>query len=431
MSSTRNASRWDFSPPPPSSLGDHDVRPEGRHLAGKRIALMVCGGIAAIRMPTLARTLRKHGADVTAFVSREALRYVTEDALEWSTTHPVIQRLSADAEHLSDGAPFDAYLLPQATYNTINKMAAGIADGVLTSTLASALGRMERGECSVLLCPTMHGTMHTSILTDSLRRLDAMGVHIVPPREDYGKHNIPDDDVLVVEVCRATSTSSLAGHRFLITGGPTPVPIDNVRRIVNRFRGKLGIRMAEELDRRGAEVMLVHGDGALLPPHYLPHTIARTYDEYRQAVHDHLGDGGAWQAAIFSAAVADYRPREALSGKIPSGQRLTLELEPTEKVIAEVREAHPDLHMVTFKYQEQVSHEELMAIARQRLETYDTVIANRGEETEQGGPQVAWLMNRGAEPQRMRGKRNIARVLADFLENRLAAARQGDDSTGR
>jgi phosphopantothenoylcysteine decarboxylase/phosphopantothenate--cysteine ligase len=411
-----HAADWDFSPPPHSSLGDHDVRPKAGYLAGKRIALMVCGGIAAFRIPTLARSLRKHGADVTAFVTEEALRYVTVDALEWSTTNPVIRHLSPAAEHLSDATPFDAYLLPQATYNTINKVAQGIADSTVTSTLASALGRMERGECAVLVVPTMHGTMHTSILTESLRRLHGMGVRIVPPREDYGKHNIPADDILVVEVCRAISRSPLQGRRFLVTGGPTPVAIDNVRRIVARFSGELGIRIAEELQRRGADVMLVHGEGTLRPPAYLPHVVARTYDEYRSSVHHHLAEG-TWDAAIFSAAVADYRPKVNLTGKTPSGQALTLELVPTQKVIAEVRAAHPDLHMVTFKYEENISHEDLMAIASERLETYQTIIANRGEETEPGGPQVAWLVTPDHPPQCMRGKPNIASILADHLES--------------
>ena len=118
--------------------------------------------------------------------------------------------------------------------------------------------------------------------------------------------------------------------------------------------------------------------------------------------------------------MADYQPKDVAEGKIPSGRELTLELVPTAKVIQEVRDNHPDLHMVTFKYQENVSHEELMEIARRRLETYETVIANRGEETEQGGPQVAWLLSRDASPQRMRGKRNIARVLAEYLEHHVA-----------
>ncbi|MCG8456805.1 MAG: hypothetical protein MI919_11040 [Holophagales bacterium] len=418
-------STWDPSPPPESGLGDHDVRPEGQHLEGKRIALMICGGIAAMKTPLLARALRKEGAEVTAFVSKEALRYVTEDALEWSTTRKVVARLSADAEHLSDSAPFDAYLLPQATYNTINKLAHGIADGVITSTLASAFGRLEAGTAAVLVCPTMHGSMHTSILTESLRKLETMGVRVVPPREDYGKHNIPADEVLVVEVCRAVSRSRLRGQRYLVTGGPTPVPIDNVRRIVNRFSGRLGITIADELFRRGASVWLVHGAGVMQPPAYIPHTVTRTYDEYRSEVLGALADGGGWRAGIFSAAVADYRPEQVLAGKIPSGGQLTLELVPTPKVVREVRAAHPGLHMVTFKYQEDMEHEALMSIARDRLRIFDTVIANRGEETEPGGPQVAWLVTREGEPRRLEGKRNIARALADHLEGseQSAAAR--------
>ena len=133
---------WDFSPPPASEMGDHDVRHQGRHLEGKRVALMVTGGIAAIKAPFIARALRKQGADVVAFCSKEALRYTTEDSLEWSTTNPVVTRLTPAAEHLSGVRPFDGYLVAPATYNTINKVALGIADGVLTSTLSTSSGRI-------------------------------------------------------------------------------------------------------------------------------------------------------------------------------------------------------------------------------------------------------------------------------------------------
>lgn len=410
---------WDFSPPPPSELGDHDVPQLGAQLAGRRIALMICGGIAAMKTPLLARGLRKRGAEVTAFVSREALRYVTADALEWSTHRPVVERLSPAAEHLSDASPFDAYLLPQATYNTINKLANGIADGVLTSTLASALGRMTSGRAAVLVVPTMHGSMHNPILTESLRKLDSLGVRIVPPRPGYGKHNIPDDAVLVAEVCRAVSRSPLRGRQVLVTGGPTPVEVDGVRRLTNRFRGRLGIAVAEELFLRGAEPFLVHGDGAHPAPEHLPHQVVRTFDEYRETVHRRLAEGD-YLSGIFTAAVADYRPKEVLPGKTPSGGHLTLELVPTQKVVEEVRQRCPDLHMVTFKYQEGISHDELMAIGRQRLERYEAVVANRGEETVLEGPQVAWLLRRDAEPQRLEGKPEIATALADYLESVVA-----------
>lgn len=407
---------WDFSPPPPADLGDHDVRAAGRHLEGKRVAMLVSGGIAAMKTPLLARALRRQGAEVQAFVSREALRYVTADALEWSTRRKVVIELSPDAEHLSDGARFDAYLLPQATYNTINKMAHGIADGTLTATLASALGRMERGDCAVLVAPTMHGSMHTSILTESLRRLHAMGVRVIPPREDYGKHNMPDDPVLVAEVCRAVSRSPLRGRKILVTGGPTPVPIDGVRRIVTRFTGGMGVAIAAELYHRGAEALLVLGGGALEPPAHLPHLIAPTYADYRRMVHQKLEEGG-WSAGVFAAAVADYQPKLPQDGKIPSGREdLKIELEPTAKVIAEVRERHRELPMVTFKYEEGLGHDQLMAIAAKRLEKYQAVVANRGEEIVPGQPHVAWFCERGAAPRRLAGKDEVGRAIADFLE---------------
>ena len=97
-----------FPPPTPSDLGDREVPRDGSRLQGVRVALLVTGGIAAFKAPMIARALRRQGAQVTAFCSEEALRYVTQDAMEWSTTNPVVVRLSAHAEHLSDGAPFDA-----------------------------------------------------------------------------------------------------------------------------------------------------------------------------------------------------------------------------------------------------------------------------------------------------------------------------------
>lgn len=104
---------WDFSPPPESELGDREVRLDGDRLQDKRIALLITGSIAAMKAPLIARALRKEGANVVAFTSTEALRYTTIDALEWSTINPVVTKLTAAAEHLSDRAPFDLYLVAQ------------------------------------------------------------------------------------------------------------------------------------------------------------------------------------------------------------------------------------------------------------------------------------------------------------------------------
>lgn len=417
-------SDWDFQPPPASDLGDREVPRDGDHLAGRRIALMVTGGIAAYRAPDLARALRREGAEVVAFTSDEGTRYVARDTLEWATRNPVVDHLSPRAEHLSDEERFDAFLVAPATYNTINKMAAGIADGPVTATLASGLGRMERGETQVLVAPTMHGSMHTSILTASLERLAGFGVRVVPPREDYGKHNIPSAHVLVAEVCRAVSRSPLRGVPGLVTGGPTPVWLDDVRKITNRFSGRLGVRVAEELYLRGADVRLIHGQGAFDPPDHLPVIVSKSFDDYRRLVAEEIEAHGD-RFGVFTAAVADYRPTETLPGKTPSGRDWTIELEPTVKVIREVRQRFPDLHMVVFKLEAGVEHETLLEIARARLDQgYQAVVANRGEEMGAGDEHVAYLLtSETGEPERLEGKQGIARGIARHLETTFTEGR--------
>ena len=408
---------WDWQPPPESALEDRQVELLSTHLHHKRIALLITGSIAAMKAPLIARTLRRRGADVVAFASAEALRYTTIEALEWSTTNPVITKLTAAAEHLSDRHPFAAYVVAPATYNTINKMRLGIADGVITSALGSAIGRMERGKTQILIAPTMHGSLHNSLLTASLRQLQDLGVKIIPPLVAYGKNNLPSEQAIAVAVCRAVSSSPLKELPILVTGGPTPVPIDNVRRLTNRFTGRLGTAIAEELYLRGAKVKLIHGTGSYSPPDHLPQQIISTYAEYRTAVIDELQQQ-SYGAAIFSAAVADYQPEQIFPGKIPSGGELkTINLIPTAKVIAEVRAKFPDLTMVTFKYQENIDHEQLMAIANTRLDRgYQMVVANRGEETGSQGEQIAYLVTKEREPQKAVGKVQIAIAIADWLE---------------
>ena len=407
-----------FSSPPESTLGDREVLLEGTHLQGKRIALLITGSIAALKAPLIARSLRRQGADVVAFASSEALRYTTIDALEWSTTNPVITKLTAEAEHLSDDNPFAAYVVAPATYNSINKIACGIADGVVTSSIGSAIGRMERGKTAVMITPTMHGSLHNSILTASLQKLQAMGVRIIPPLVAYGKNNLPSEAAIVTAVCRGISKSSLKDLPILVTAGATPVPIDNVRRLTNRFTGTLGGKIAEELYYRGAKVKLIRGQGSYTPPDYLPQQTIHSYEEYRTTVIQELTQNN-YCCAIFSAAVADYQLAQVFPGKIPSGGALqSIDLIPTAKVIAEVRAKFPKLYMVTFKYQEDIDHEQLMAIANQRLQQgYQMVVANRGEEKGEHGEQVAYLVTQEKSPIKVIGKGQIANAIADFLEH--------------
>ena len=410
---------WNFEPPQASSLQDREILKLGNHLEGKRIGLMITGSIAAYRCPDLVRDLRREGAEVQVYATREGLRYVSKDALEWCSLNPVIDHFSPEAEHLFDQNPLDAFLVAPSSYSVINKTAMGMADSVVTSTLASALGRCEREGTPVLIAPAMHGSMHNSLLKENLKRLHDMGVFIIPPRQSHGKNNLASAEIMVAEVIRSLTQSPLKGCRMLITGGPTPVPLDRVRRITTKFSGGLSIEISREAWFRGAEVKLILGRGSLQPPSYLDTLEIADFHQYRKSLLDTIEEHQA-EWGIFTAAVADYEPEEVYDGKWQSlDQEKLLKLVPTSKVIQEVKERFPLLTQVPFKYEEGVDHEELMDIARERMESgsHRLLVANRGNEFLDSGKQVAWILTSGSNPEKITGKKQIASALLDRIES--------------
>ncbi len=418
---------WDLNPPPLSEMKDRDVRERGNHLKGKRIALLLTGSIATYRAPDLVRELRREGGEVVVFITKEGLRYVSKEALEWTSLNRVIDEFTADAEHLSDSAPFDAYLVAPATYNVINKVARGIADCVVSSTLASALGKLEQKQTTVLIAPAMHGNLHNSILSDSLKKLRSMAVSLIPPRQENGKNNLPSKEILVAETIRGIKPSPLKGLDILVTGGSTPVYLDSIRRIVTRFTGALSIEIAKEAYFQGATVHLVIDAHSHSPPDYLKSHLVENYDDYGETVKQLLQTKPI-SAGIFSAAVADFRPETVFPGKMPSGQPQMLKLVTTEKITQQVSEQFPTLLMVTFKYEEKLSHEKLMTIAEFYLKKGSSiVVANRGEEKGAAGEQVAWLVEQDLPAQKMEGKPQIAHILLKRLAEKLSGSPIADD----
>ncbi len=411
---------WQVGAPHSEPLGDHDVELTNSTLSGKKVALLVTGGIAAYRAPDVARALRKLGADVTAFVSQDGARYVAVEALEWACNKPVVTQLSFRAEHLSDASPFDAYLVAPATYNLINSLRHGVASSPILSILAAALGRMERGECQILIAPTLHGKMHNSILQESLLHLRSVGVKLIAPRDAYGKHNLPTPETLAAEVSAACSRSPLRNKRFLITAGSIPTWIDEVRVMSNLFRGTLGIRIADELFLRGSDVSLVLGPASDQVPPYLRTSIVNSFEEYRslclQQAQDFKPD-----FQILSAAVADYEVTEKRVGKIPSTGLARLDLQPTEKVVDLLLQQNPKSKIVSFKFQLQMNLQDLFQIAEDRLKKgHFAVVANLGDEKGPRGEQVAHLVTGKKDPVRMISKNQIAKGLVDFLETECA-----------
>lgn len=412
---------WTPIPPSSSSLLDHDVEVHGSYLKGKRIALMVCGGIAAMKAPLIARALRRYEAEVVAYVTEEALKYTTVDALEWSTYNKVVTNLSPLSEHLSKEKPFNAFLLAPATYNSINKLRHGIADTPVTTTLAAALSSAVNGKTQMFIAPTMHGDFHNPILEESLCFLSSNGVKLIPPRDAYGKHNLPEPKMIAAFLCHHMSNSPLQGKDILVTSGSTPVFIDSVRCISNRFRGRLGLEISKHLFLCGANVVHLYGAGSVEPEDYLDAIKVQDFEEYRDTVLKILKEK-KFDAGIFSAAVADYKPEKTFIGKIKSNGALkSLDFLQTEKVIDLVQEQNPSLPMISFKFESHISKEDLFEIGRGRIRKgHRAVIANRDEDTTKEGAQRAYLLTGQHEPLELNGKPEIANAVATYLEQMLS-----------
>ena len=410
---------WEIEPPAPSELSDRDVLQTGSHLSGKRVALLITGSIAAYRMPDLVRDFRREGADVVVYATSEGLRYVSKLALEWCSQHPVIDQFTSEAEHLSDVTPFDVFVVAPASYNTLNKAALGIADDVVSSAIAAALGRMERMGKPLLFAPAMHGSMHNKILTRSMHKLQEMGVSMIPPSQVHGKNNLASLDLIVAATIRSLSKSSLRGKSVFITGGPTPVPLDNIRSITTYFTGTLSINIAREAWLRGASVELILGKGSRSAPDYINTKIAATFEDYASILKKSLNEK-TFDWGIFTAAVADFQPLKVYKGKLSSKiKQLDLKLMPTPKMVEEVRKKYPDLKTVTFKYEENVSHKELIKIAKKPFSKKggpEMVVANRAEEFKPDGTQVAWLIQPENEPVKHVGKENISNAILQCIE---------------
>lgn len=426
-----------WTAPEPSELGDHDVIQLGDYLQGKSIALCITGSVAAMKTPLLARALRRYGAEVTVFIDKSGLRFVAADALRWATNHEIVTELTYRSEHLNGGHPFDAYLVAPASYNTVNKMANGSADSLITTVMSSAIGNMQRGDTRILVAPAMHGSMHNSIFRESLRKLQSLGVRLIKPRQEFGKNNLPSQERLVMEVCRVVNKKDYP-KSVLVTAGAVGVKVDSIRRLTNKFSGKLGILIAKELHLRGHDVLLLQSNSGIRPPKWLPHKLYDDFDEYLKLCIEYSGIVGPTQHqyGIYSAAVADYQPAKVAEGKISSGETsLTLDLVPTAKVIEEIHKAHPRHKIISFKYEHAATLARLVDIAKERLKTHKGIVVNSGETRGPNGEQLAYLFSNGCdsrfwpknpslapnESPALIGKKKIAKILVDELEKHRGA----------
>lgn len=397
-----------------------------------RIVLGVSGGIAAYKAAELARALIQNGHEVQAVLTRAAEEFIRPLTFASLTNRKVITDLfgSANAEathasaieHIGVAQENDLLLVAPATADVVGKFAHGLANDFL-STLYLAF----RGP--VVLAPAMNNNMweHEAVQAN-IAALRRRGHAIVDPDDGFlacgawGPGRLADLDRIVetVERALAPAVSDLDGETILITAGPTQEPLDPVRYLSNRSSGKMGYALAQAAMDRGAQVILVTGPVALNPPKGAEVIHVRTAAEMRDAVFANLDPA---TVVIKSAAVADFRPMTESKQKIKkTSARISLELEPTPDILAELGRKRGDRLLIGFA----AETENLEAEARRKLETKDCdmVVANLVGKSETGfesdANEVVLAMRTGETiPLPRASKREIAdQILGQILKLR-------------
>ena len=348
-------------------------------LEGKKITLCVTGSVAAVECVALSRKLMRHGAEVYTVMSNMGTKIIHPYLLEWATGNPVITELTGQIEHITLAGKHEGHvdlvLVAPATANTIGKVANGIDDTPVTTTVSSAVG----AKIPVVIVPAMHESMydHPAVI-ENIERLKSMGIGVVPPRMEEAKAKIPDVDTIVDFVLKTLGPKDLTDKHFLVSAGPTRGWIDRVRFITNPSTGKMGIALVHELISRGATVTLVLGPSAQVPPAQANVIKVTTSEEMMEAVMKALEDQKT-DCFISSAAVLDYVPSKKEDSKMASGKSsLTVELIPTKKVIEEARKKFKNLFIVGFKVESGITNKELENRARAKIDAgiCNLVVAN-------------------------------------------------------
>nr|WP_326167770.1 bifunctional phosphopantothenoylcysteine decarboxylase/phosphopantothenate--cysteine ligase CoaBC [uncultured Lachnoclostridium sp.] len=348
-------------------------------LKGKTVILGVTGGIAAYKSAWLTSLLVKAGADVQVIMTEHAREFIAPLTFEALTN----QRCHTDTfdrnheystEHVSLASRADAVIIAPATANVIAKLACGIADDMLTTTVLAC-------DCPKIVVPAMNTRMYENPVTqDNLEKLRKYGVTVVEPAAgrlacgDVGKGKMPEPDVLFQYVLMACAfEKDMAGKKVLVTAGPTQERIDPVRYITNHSTGRMGYSIAKICALRGAEVTLVTGQTALEPPLFVDVVPVVSARDMYEAV---VARSGGVDVVIKAAAVADYRPAVTSDEKIKkSDGDMAIAMERTDDILGYLgQHKEPGQFLCGFSMETQNMLEN--SRAKLRKKNLDMIVAN-------------------------------------------------------
>jgi phosphopantothenoylcysteine decarboxylase/phosphopantothenate--cysteine ligase len=346
-------------------------------LKAKKIILGVTGGIAAYKAAELVRELVRSGAEVFVVMTRSAQAFITPLTFQTLSGNKVTTELfslieESEIGHIALADRAELLVIAPATANIIGKIAAGIADDMLTTIVMAT-------KAPVLLAPAMNVHMwENPICQENIQKLRGRGFHFIDPEAGElacgyeGKGRLAEIPGIVEEIRFILSPKDLSGETLLVTAGPTEEPIDPVRFLSNRSSGKMGFAVARAARLRGARVILVSGPSALPAPSGLKFIPVRTAAEMREAVLESLP---GLSVLVMAAAVSDYRPKATSPKKIKKSQpELTLPLELNPDILREAGQRKEKRLFIGFA----AETESLLANARKKLaeKNLDLIVAN-------------------------------------------------------
>lgn len=307
-------------------------------LKGKTVILGVSGSIAAYKIASLASALVKQHCDVHVIMTQNATNFIHPITFETLTGNKCLidtfdRNFQYSVEHVSLAKKADVALVAPATANVIGKMAHGIADDMLTTTLLAC-------QCPIIVAPAMNTRMfRNSIVQDNMKLLKCYGIEVIDPACGYlacgdtGEGKMPEPELLLQYIYKALVVKKdLEGLNVLVTAGPTCEALDPVRYITNHSTGKMGYAVAKAAAMRGAKVTLVSGPVNLDPPPFVEVVDVVTAEDMFQAV---TSRAGKQDIIIKAAAVADYRPAVVASEKVKKKDgEMSIALERTKDILA-------------------------------------------------------------------------------------------------
>ena len=395
-------------------------------LKGKTVVLGVTGSIAAYKIANLASALVKLHADVHVIMTRNATNFINPITFETLTNNKCLvdtfdRNFQYNVEHVSLAKRADVFMVAPATANVIGKIANGIADDMLTTTIMAC-------KCKKFISPAMNTNMFENpIVQDNLKKLAGYGYEIIDPACGYlacgdtGAGKMPEPETLLSYILRELALEKdMLGVKVLVTAGPTQEALDPVRFITNHSTGKMGYAIAENCMRRGAEVTLISGPVSIAPPPFVKVVNVKSAADMAEAVKACYKDQ---QIIIKTAAVADYRPAQVADEKIKKKEGdNVLELERTEDILAYLgANKQPGQFICGFS----METENMLENSRAKLErkNVDMIVANNLKVTGAGfgvdTNVVTFITKEECVENEIMSKTEVAGAIVDFILTKM------------